>query len=269
MIDLSCYLLDGMDYGPNSFAESLEMCRQAVADGVHTVVATPRWQVEADEPPLSFVRCQQKLEHLHSEMRGALSLKLGFVMRWSPSLLTLVKQYNSRLTLGGGHYILISLPSLSTPANTEEVLNELLGRKLNAIISRPECSPAIRHDRPRLAGWIAGGMVLQIDAASVTGVYGREVRRFAIECIQEFPNSVVVASNKHDVVSLRRPSLLTVRQELVKKIGLRRTRLIMTETPAAILEANEQQAATARASRSSLAAFLRPLKLRNTLTDAS
>ena len=41
MIDLHCHILPGMDDGPADIGESLDMARQAVLDGIHTVVATP------------------------------------------------------------------------------------------------------------------------------------------------------------------------------------------------------------------------------------
>jgi protein-tyrosine phosphatase len=41
LIDLYCHILPGMDDGPADIGESLDMARQAVLDGIHTVVATP------------------------------------------------------------------------------------------------------------------------------------------------------------------------------------------------------------------------------------
>ena len=271
MIDLCCHILDGTGCGPESFAESLEMCRQAKADGVHTIVATPPWEALSGGPPLSFAYCRRKLEQLQCETHDALSLKLGFVLRWSPNLLTLVEQYGAKLTLGGGRYVLINLPPLSTPTETEEVWNGLVDRGLSAVISRPECSPAIRLDPGRLGRWVTNGIMLQIDAASVTGAHGREVQRFAVQCIQEFEGSVVVASNKCGA-SERWPSLRTTRQELIKKVGSRRTRMLLNETPAAILKvagARPGAMAAAQSSRSLLATFLRSFKPTGTLGDAS
>ena len=41
MIDLHCHILPGIDDGPDHIDESIEMARQAVLDGIHTIVATP------------------------------------------------------------------------------------------------------------------------------------------------------------------------------------------------------------------------------------
>ncbi len=42
MIDLRCHILDGNNCGLGCFDESLEMCRVGAANGVRTIVATPR-----------------------------------------------------------------------------------------------------------------------------------------------------------------------------------------------------------------------------------
>ena len=41
MIDLHCHILYGLDDGPGTIEESVQMCRMGYADGVRTVVATP------------------------------------------------------------------------------------------------------------------------------------------------------------------------------------------------------------------------------------
>ena len=51
MIDLHCHLLPGIDDGPNTLEESLELCRIAVADGITHAIVTPhihpgRWAAD-------------------------------------------------------------------------------------------------------------------------------------------------------------------------------------------------------------------------------
>src|SRR5688572_23198151 len=109
MIDLRSHILDGTPCGPASFAESLEMCRTAVEDGVKIIVATPRWEVGDTEPPLPFEECRRKLNCLEMEMQGALSFKLGFGLQFSLELPRLVERHGSMLTLAGKRHLLISL----------------------------------------------------------------------------------------------------------------------------------------------------------------
>ncbi len=41
MIDIHAHILPGLDDGPGDIKESIEMCRIAQRDGIHTIVATP------------------------------------------------------------------------------------------------------------------------------------------------------------------------------------------------------------------------------------
>ena len=269
MIDLHCHILDGTLCGPESFAESLEMCRLAVADGVRQIVATPRWDAQANEPPIPFADCTRKLERLQHEMGGALSFKLGFMMRFSVRLPELVKQYGSKITLGGGRYLLVALPSLGTPAEAEEVWSELSRCGVSVVLTHPECSLDLRRNEARLERWFANGVILQIDAASITGSHGREVQRFATQWLRKYEGRVVVASNAHDA-SPRRPSLSSAREELVKRVGARQTRALVSEMPAAIINHIETRPKNgAKTSPGRITALLRSLRITGEITDPS
>ncbi len=41
MIDIYCHILPGVDDGPTTIEESLEMAREAVREGIKTIIATP------------------------------------------------------------------------------------------------------------------------------------------------------------------------------------------------------------------------------------
>ncbi len=41
MIDMHCHILPNVDDGANTLIDSLEMARGAVAEGIHTIIATP------------------------------------------------------------------------------------------------------------------------------------------------------------------------------------------------------------------------------------
>jgi protein-tyrosine phosphatase len=56
MIDLHCHILPGLDDGPATLDESLEMCRMAASDGVRTIVAATHFRPGAIEPDSGSVR---------------------------------------------------------------------------------------------------------------------------------------------------------------------------------------------------------------------
>ena len=246
------------------------MCRRAVADGVRLIVATPRWDAPLTEPPLSLADCARKLERLRRETGGALSLKTGFLLRFRPDLAALIARFGSRLTLGGGRYVLVSLPSLQTPPETEEVWSTINLQGFAVVVARPECSPALRRAPERLSRWMASGVNLQLDAASISGAYGREIQSFALCCAREYQGRVVVASNARDAGS-RRTSLWQAREALMKKNGPRCAQLLLSETPAAIIRSasDEPHADAASAPSNTLLSRLRSLRPHKTLLNES
>ena len=195
MIDLHCHLLDSAVREPQLLKEAVEMCREAVAEGIHTLVATPHWDENASVPPVSPSEMAPRVEALTRETAGALTIKTGFSVRFTPSLPELVSEYGPALALGGGRHILVSFPTREIPASAEETWDVLSDLGYGVVIAHPECHLSLRRNGGRLAGWVAQGAVLQIDAASVTGHHGREIKRFALQCIRDHAPNVVVASN--------------------------------------------------------------------------
>lgn len=234
MIDLRSHILDGTPCGPDSFADSLEMSRAAAADGVRTVVATPRWEAGSTQPPLPFDECRHKLERLEEETRGALSFKLGFVFQYGPELPELAARHGSKLALAGKQHLLVSLPSVEIPNEVEGVWKSLRRCGLSVVLAHPECNTVLRRDSARLTRWVSEGMTLQVDAASVLGMHGREVQRFALDYLRKYEGHAVVASNMRRSGD-QRPSLANARQELADKLGARQTRKLVRDTAAAVL----------------------------------
>lgn len=271
MIDLSCHLLDGAGCGPSGFAEGAEMCRLMRGEGVRTAVATPRWARGAAEPPLAFEECERRLARLRREAGEGLSLRLGFVLPFGPELPALVARHGARLALGGGRHLLVALPALEAPAGAEEVWGELARMGFGVVVARPECSPALRRDPGRLDRWVAGGLVVQLDAAGVAGAYGREVRRFAWRCLRRYgAGGVVLASNARDA-SARRPSLRRAAEEAARRLGTRRALALVRHTPARLVDEDGRAApALPRANPlRSWAAALRSLLPTKAVTEES
>ncbi len=278
MIDLSCHLLEGVEGGPESFQGSLEMCRRAVGDGVRTVVATPRWAAQAAAPPLSFAECEGQLSRLRREMGGALGLKLGFALQFGAHLPGLIEKYGARLTLGGaGTHVLVALPALEVPEGAEEVWAAIARLGLTPVVGRPECSSGLRHAPERLDAWVEAGAVVQLDAASVGGTYGREAQRFAWRCIERYAaaSAVVIASNAREA-GAQRPTLKSAAEEAARKLGTRRALALVEKTPAQIIGEANRAAHSSSSSRPprvnltrALEAALRSLLAPKTLPEES
>lgn len=233
MIDIRCHVLDESSCGPSSFAESLEMCRKAADEGVRTISATLQWNAGREAPPLPFQACQRKVESLEKEMKGKLSLQLGFVLELSPLLPELLKRYGSILGLGGGRHLMVSMPALEVPSEADEVFNSIAREGYKLVLAHPECNAIIRRDSSRLDKWIGYGLTLQVDAGSLCGTHGREVRRTCVNYLRKYRGRVVVGSNSHGISDR---AGMDVAFEGVKSVfGARLAFECFRQTPAAII----------------------------------
>jgi protein-tyrosine phosphatase len=210
------------------------MCRAAVAGGVRTIVATPRWEDGSVEPPLPFAECRRRAESLESEMRGSLSVRLGFALQFSADLPGLAARHGAKLALGGGRHLLVSLPSVEVPSDAERVWEALARGGFSVVLAHPECNTLLRRDASRLTRWVSEGVTLQIDAASVTGAHGREVKRFAVECLHKYEGRVAVASNVRRGAE-QRSCLGRARDVLAEAVGAGRAETLVAGTPAALI----------------------------------
>lgn len=221
------------------------MCRLAFAEGTHTIVACAEWHAGRSAPPDGFDEYESRLERLSVASGVALRLVPGFALAFGAALPALAARYETRITLGGGRQLLVTLPALDTPPEAEAVWAQLAELGFGVVVARPECSPALRSDAARLDAWVAGGVTLQLDAASVCGAHGREAQRFALRCVRRYASSggVLLASNARDA-GPRRPSLSEASAAVAKKFGAGRARALVEETPARIL--GEDASATPR-----------------------
>lgn len=258
MIDIRSHILDGTACGPATFAESVEMCRAAAHDGVRKLVATPFWETGCEEPPLPFAEIDRKIANLSKEVGGAVVIKTGFVLEFGANLPGLLDRYRERLALGGKHHLLISLPKTHMPANASEVWLALAGRGFSVVISGPECSPVLRRNPAALSDWSRVGVKLQLDAASVAGAYGREVQKFALDCLRRYEGRVAVASN---ACGGRDTTLSQARGELAECVGARGAHKVVNCTPLAMLgETDPHEAGKSKSGGHKLARLFRSLQ---------
>jgi protein-tyrosine phosphatase len=214
VIDLHCHVLPGIDDGPATLEGSLALARVAAAAGTRILVATPHVSGRYRNDAATIARLVAELgERLAAEavltaagapleLRAGAEVALTVVAELEPAQL-------SRLTLGGGPWLLVE-PPFATPApNLEELLLELQreGRRVGrrVVLAHPERCPAFRRDPPMLARLVRAGMLTSVTASSLTGRFGEEARAFALTMAREdlLHN---VASDAHDDVQ-RRPEI--------------------------------------------------------------
>jgi protein-tyrosine phosphatase len=213
MIDTHCHILPGLDDGAPDEAHALEMARVAVADGITGIVATPH-----DIPglyPFDGEKANEALSRLKNglEREGiSLSLYPGCELALAPDLERRHAGKALPAMAGKGRHLLLELPLEEIPPYTEDVFYRLQLRGLIPVIAHPERNLAVLQQPAWLREMLERGILIQLSAPSITGLFGKKVQNLAEELARRGWVHLV-ASDAHSA-GKRGPRLQAARQTL-------------------------------------------------------
>jgi protein-tyrosine phosphatase len=201
VIDIHTHVLPGLDDGPETAEESLELVRAAADAGTRVMVATPHVRSDYDFPLEEIGR---RTEALNRSL-GELDVPLRVVPGGEVSVARVAELDDAQLAsvcLGDGPYILVESPYTSISGLLETTLFGLQARGFRPVLAHPERSPSFQEEPQRLVNLVRRGALCSITSASISGAFGRDVRRYTLDL---FRGGLVhnVASDTHSV--RRRP----------------------------------------------------------------
>lgn len=204
MIDLHSHILPGIDDGAADHEGSVEIAREAVADGIRTLVATPHVNSRYDYDLAEIPRLADELRGLLAQHEIPLTLATGAEVALS-RLGGLCDRTLRGLCLGTGSALLVEAPYAPFDARIEEPLLDLQRRGFHPVLAHPERCPLFQRDIGRLKRLVNQGVLCSVNSGSMTGVFGPLVRRFTLRLLAA---GLVhdVASDAHDHI-LRAPRL--------------------------------------------------------------
>lgn len=182
MIDLHCHLLPGVDDGPATFEDSLELARAAADGGTRTVVATPhvdhRWGVTPGDigPAVTELRAGLRAAGVGLEVLAGAEIAI-------PRLVELDDEALKHVTIGDGPYLLVESPHTAAGGEFHAyvISRRHAGRRI--VLAHPErCAVLMRHPQ-RLVEMVDAGVVCSITSSSLRGAFGAPVRRFALDLL--------------------------------------------------------------------------------------
>ena len=212
MIDLHCHILPGIDDGPSSIDESIEMCRIAASDGISVLVATPHFTPGLYEPSSEqvFMAVDELAGRIKEE---GLELKLlaGADVRISPELRGHLDTFPHLWLNGTSTHFLIELPHDEAPHNWESFLLPFQRSGLVPVLTHPERNPTFMTGLSSIRTFVANGGLVQLTAMSITGDFGPTVQDLAFEILEE-GLAHVIATDAHSQTS--RPPVLSAAVKL-------------------------------------------------------
>ena len=235
MIDLHCHLLPGIDDGPQTLEESIELCRLAVADGVTHAIVTPHIHPGRWENTRQVIEQQcDKLQQVVSQQ--GIPLQLGFAaeVRLSDQIIRQVE--NDEIPfygeVDGYKVMLLEFPHGHIIPGSDKLVAWLMKHNIRPLIAHPERNKQVMKDATQLRPFIAAGCWLQVTAGSVTGGFGEQAQHIAHQLLQD-DAVAVLASDGHNARA-RQPGLKQAFDVIAGRYGPERALRLTLHTPAVI-----------------------------------
>jgi protein-tyrosine phosphatase len=233
--DIHAHILPGVDDGPSSMDESMEVARAAAKSGTRVMLATPH---RKDVTELSSVeRIRSLVDELNSQVLAEgldFRLLVGMENHLDAKLAAEISAGRA-LPINGGRYILIEMPFFGTPDFIESSLAQVMALGYVPVLAHPERIEAFQGDVSLLERFVGLGMLSQITAGSLLGQWGDDVKSFTLE-IMRMGLVHVMASDTHMAGAPRPPGLAVGAEAASQVVGSELAEAMVSSMPKALLE---------------------------------
>jgi len=235
VIDIHSHVLPNIDDGPTSWQESIEMIHQAVDDGITEVAITHHILSNADyEREEEIIAKFKELQNRIASEKLKIKLHLGceIYAQADMELFHTISTYNNNRK-----YFLVEFPMQGIPKFVVKRFFEIITSGLTPVIAHPERNLGIVKNPERAYDFVQRGALLQMNAASLLGRHGPQIRDVAIMLLNS--NLIhFVGSDAHN--TKRRPlKLRKAWDAVVESWGEERARQIFIENSRMIIAGEE------------------------------
>lgn len=238
MIDIHCHILDGVDDGPQSLDESVELCTNLKEEGVSGIIATPHYMTGGGYMPSADI-VELKVKTLNDALKARnidLNIYPGMEIFADHEIAERAKN-KEVLTLNNTKYILIEFPMDIVFRHATNIVFSLLVEGYIPIIAHPERYTSEYRKNGVLEEIVYNGALLQINSGSILGYHGKKVQKEALTLING-EMAHIVASDSHGQHRLLK-NKDDLEAKLIKNCGLENTEKLMYTNPLKVLEDKE------------------------------
>lgn len=181
MVDLHTHLLPAVDDGARDAEEAGAAVRALSDAGVSAALATPHLEASelergAEERLAAFDHAWRELKAARDEAGVELRLARGAELRLDGGA---VDDLDERVRLGTSRAVLVEFASLKLPPFGARQLEELSRAGWVPVLAHPERYRAVGRNIEAAESWREAGAVLQVNAGSLIGQYGKSAREAA------------------------------------------------------------------------------------------
>jgi protein-tyrosine phosphatase len=179
MIDLHSHFLYGVDDGAENSDITIQMLAQAESVGISKLLATPHVN-DMTSPVIAHLikKSFHEIFQLIRKAKISVQIKLAGEVNLLASKLDL-EEYEWVVIGQKNKYMLVETPFQSLPDRYSTNLYDLRLQKITPVLAHPERNVKLQNQPEQLINWIHQGCLIQADAGSITGQFGKKCQRFA------------------------------------------------------------------------------------------
>ena len=194
MFDIHCHILNGVDDGSRTPAESHQMLLAARDAGIDHIVCTPH--CKHSDFDAEHIEKRYRAFKAHAEKNGV-RLSLGYEVHWK-KLADMGLDAAPSLCIENTNLLLLEFSSSHLPANWQRAIYTIQGKGVDIVIAHPERYKPVQEDLDVAREMREMGCRLQLSANFVKGSIFNPRRRTATALLK---NGLVdyLASDAHRV----------------------------------------------------------------------
>lgn len=216
MIDLHAHILPGLDDGAKNYQEAIETAKCSLANGITQIVATPHvipgiYENKKEE----IYKKVTELQEILANQGVGVQILPGAEYRLDFNLIKQLER-GELLTLNDQKkYLLVDLPFYQIATHMDNTIFQLQLAGITPILAHPERNHIFVAQPEKLGFLIEKGVLIQVTAASLVGIFGKRVMRVT-EFFLKRGWVHFMASDLHGL-----GSRLSVYQQAIKKLTKR------------------------------------------------
>jgi protein-tyrosine phosphatase len=196
-VDMHSHLLPALDDGSQSIDDSIHFIKELHQLGYRKFICTPHIisdmypnNKETIHPAYELVIQRLKEENINVEIAYAAEFMVNSDFN------NIIK--SGKLLTFGKNYVLIEMSYMAASPNIKEVIFDLIMRGLQPVLAHPERYSYYHNNYSAIQDFKDAGCLLQVNILSLSGMYGKEVKRMAETLIQDKMISFAGTDLHHD-----------------------------------------------------------------------
>ena len=218
LADMHIHALYGVDDGARTKEEMINMVRQSYEDGVRVMCLTPHYHPgQFGDNRRKVVQAYAELSEYVKETIPKLLICLGNELRYDNGAAGWLTSGDCH-TINGTDFVLVDFLAEDDYDFITEGVRRIANTGYRPVLAHAERYQAFFRDRRTLAAMRADGVIIQLDAGSLLGDYGRAIKKQSQQLMDKGLVDIV-SSDSHRPEGSRYCSMKDAAEFIEKKYG--------------------------------------------------